>query len=213
MSLRPPHHLRVRYVHASTKKPRASYVLTDEQKKLVADNLSFVYFVLNRHFAPYRNSSLWSEIESGARFGLCEAAARYQPHRGKFTTFAYPTVWGNAKNGIRRAMFNYEKTGTPCEELTFGVGLHDIQAPCPVAGAQANELRDAVHDIVSFLPPTERVVILMTFGLNNYPQLTQPEIAKVLGISRERVRQLIARATQKMRGRYRHLSERAREAL
>jgi RNA polymerase primary sigma factor len=51
------------------------------------------------------------------------------------------------------------------------------------------------------LTPTERKAINLLFGLESREPLETDQVGKILGVSRERVRQLKSQALKKMRGR------------
>jgi RNA polymerase sigma factor (sigma-70 family) len=55
-----------------------------------------------------------------------------------------------------------------------------------------------VQDIVSELTPPESFVLNSFYGLNDTPELTMEEIGDVLGVQRERVRQIKSKALKKL---------------
>ncbi len=61
------------------------------------------------------------------------------------------------------------------------------------------ELKEAVHDLLNVLTPQERRIIIWRFGLDGNEPKTLREIGEIIGVSRERVRQLEERAKKKMR--------------
>jgi RNA polymerase primary sigma factor len=62
------------------------------------------------------------------------------------------------------------------------------------------ELRQKVHDMMAArLPPREQQVLRMRFGLDGGQTRTLAQIAEVLGITRERVRQIESRALRRLR--------------
>ncbi len=68
------------------------------------------------------------------------------------------------------------------------------------AEVEANEhLRARLHDLMVELPSREQEVLSMRFGLDGHDPRTLEEVGEVLGISRERVRQLQARALDQLR--------------
>ncbi len=52
---------------------------------------------------------------------------------------------------------------------------------------------------MAFLPPRERLVITLRYGISDERSRTLLEVGKELGISRERVRQLEEAALKRMR--------------
>ncbi len=58
-----------------------------------------------------------------------------------------------------------------------------------------------VSELMEGLTPTERKAINLLFGLESREPLETDQVGKILGVSRERVRQLKSQALKKMRGR------------
>lgn len=58
---------------------------------------------------------------------------------------------------------------------------------------------DEIKTVLSTLLPREENIITMRFGLNNQDALTLEEVAQKHGISKERVRQIEAKALRKLR--------------
>ena len=61
------------------------------------------------------------------------------------------------------------------------------------------EFKLVVQDILDSLTRTERKILQLRFGINMNHDYTLEEIGKLMDLSRERVRQLEARALRKMR--------------
>ena len=60
-------------------------------------------------------------------------------------------------------------------------------------------LEDHLRDVLGELSDREREVLEMRFGLNGEPPRTLEDIGVVIGVSRERVRQIECRALRKLR--------------
>lgn len=63
------------------------------------------------------------------------------------------------------------------------------------------ELIDMTHTALEELPERERLILLKRFGVHGNDEMTLEEIGKILGLSRERVRQLEKEAKVKLRER------------
>lgn len=61
------------------------------------------------------------------------------------------------------------------------------------------EFKVVVQDVLDSLTRTERKILQLRFGINMNHDYTLDEIGKLMDLSRERVRQLEARALRKMR--------------
>ena len=65
--------------------------------------------------------------------------------------------------------------------------------------AERTLLSDYLDDALEELTPRERMVLRMRFGIQDQRPRTLGEIGQVIGVSRERVRQLEAEAIAKLR--------------
>jgi RNA polymerase primary sigma factor len=81
----------------------------------------------------------------------------------------------------------------------LGEFIPDVDTATPQDEAQQNALRKKLESIVDQLRPKEKIVITLRFGLyNNHPH-TLEEVGKKLGVTRERIRQIEARALSRLR--------------
>ena len=63
-----------------------------------------------------------------------------------------------------------------------------------------HQMEDSVHDVLSErLRPREKTVLQMRFGLDGSEEQTLKQVAEKLGVTRERVRQIEARALRRLR--------------
>jgi len=187
--------------------------------QLVESNLRFVVSYAKR----YRGLGVaFIDLIHEGNLGLIEAAKRFDPSRNvKFITYA---VWW-----VREAMMHVLSDQTRAFSFPpklFAV-LHsapeDISLNDPIGGAgddrQGRELADllpqdqaAVDDemihqsdldelasALSDLDGKERAVMSLRFGLEDDEEHTLQEIGDRLHLSRERVRQIEARAKEKLR--------------
>jgi RNA polymerase primary sigma factor len=87
------------------------------------------------------------------------------------------------------------------EETTLAERVPDPGASDPAEPAERMELKRLLEDALSQLPPREQRVLRLRFGIGA-PQLrTLEEIGGVLGVTRERVRQIEASALRKLQRR------------
>jgi DNA-directed RNA polymerase sigma subunit (sigma70/sigma32) len=73
------------------------------------------------------------------------------------------------------------------------------EAQHPEVVVSTNERREILLSALRELPAREELILRLHYGLDNETSMQLKEIAKILGISRERVRQLEARALHILR--------------
>jgi len=71
--------------------------------------------------------------------------------------------------------------------------------PGPEETALARARREVILEVLEVLPPREAEVIRLRYGLDGTPPLTLEEVARRLGVTRERVRQLERKALAQLR--------------
>jgi RNA polymerase primary sigma factor len=86
------------------------------------------------------------------------------------------------------------------EEDTRTIGDDIVSdAPTPEEDAQSQYLKRDIRTVINELADRERDVVILRFGLDNGKPMTIDATAKKLGISRDRVRLVEARALNKLR--------------
>jgi len=77
--------------------------------------------------------------------------------------------------------------------------IRDEDAILPDANAEANDELANLQSMIAGLPDTERKVLCMYFGIGYGEAFNLQEIGKVVGLSKERVRQIKEKALARMR--------------
>ncbi len=90
--------------------------------------------------------------------------------------------------------------GEDDEDSTLGDFIEDTKATTPDRAAAMQLLRDHVKAIVSELPPREQKILEMRFGLLDGVSHTLEEVGQEFGVTRERIRQIEAKALEKIEG-------------
>jgi len=87
------------------------------------------------------------------------------------------------------------------EDSTLGDFIEDVKTigPSQVAGLQI--LRDHVREAITALPPREQKILEMRFGLVDGVSHTLEEVGQEFGVTRERIRQIEAKALQTIKDR------------
>jgi RNA polymerase primary sigma factor len=77
--------------------------------------------------------------------------------------------------------------------------IEDQRAPAPSEIASLQLLREQVEDALDSLSGRERRVLQLRFGLDDGRQRTLEEVGREFGVTRERIRQIEAKALRKLR--------------
>jgi RNA polymerase primary sigma factor len=85
------------------------------------------------------------------------------------------------------------------EELQLQDLIRDEISPSPYDRLLTSEVSQRVADILDTLTPKESLVIKMRFGIGGAKESTLEEIGSIMGITRERVRQIESQALRKLR--------------
>jgi len=95
------------------------------------------------------------------------------------------------------------------EESLLGDFVEDKLAPSPVEAVIRGNLGELTRKILATLTPREEQIVRMRFGIGLKTDCTLEEVGKLFGVTRERIRQIEAKALRKLRqtGRSRNLEE------
>ena len=83
-------------------------------------------------------------------------------------------------------------------DATIGDFLEDEQAVIPLEAAAAAELREATEEALSQLSPREADVLRLRFGVGQAAEHTLEEVGRKYHVTRERIRQIEAKALKKL---------------
>ena len=89
--------------------------------------------------------------------------------------------------------------GNQGDSTELGDFLPDESVLEPGDAASKELLREQIRDVLGFLTDREREVLEMRFGLNDGKDHTLEEVGKSFGVTRERIRQIEAKALRKLR--------------
>jgi len=89
--------------------------------------------------------------------------------------------------------------GDDDEDSTLGEFIEDEKEIMPSQSAARGLLRDQLKEIMSDLNPREQKILAMRFGLEDGVTHTLEEVGKEFGVTRERIRQIEAKALEKIR--------------
>jgi RNA polymerase primary sigma factor len=95
------------------------------------------------------------------------------------------------------------------EQSSLGDLVEDQLAPSPVEAALRGNLGELARKVLATLAPREEQILRMRFGIGQKTDCTLEEVGKLFAVTRERIRQIEARALRKLRqtGRSRDLAD------
>lgn len=85
------------------------------------------------------------------------------------------------------------------EDSKLGDFIEDRDAETPAASVTQDLLREDIIEVMASLSPRERDVLRLRFGLDDGRQRTLEEVGQLFGVTRERIRQIEAKALRKLR--------------
>ncbi len=85
------------------------------------------------------------------------------------------------------------------EDSRLGDFIEDREAEAPANTVAQELLREDLTEVLSSLSPRERDVLRLRFGLDDGRQRTLEEVGQLFGVTRERIRQIEAKALRKLR--------------
>ncbi len=95
------------------------------------------------------------------------------------------------------------------EDNEFGAFIEDENTPSPAQTVYEELLKTKIEEVLSTLTPREQRILRLRFGLVNGKCYTLEEVGQKFGLTRERIRQIEARALRRLRHprRSRHLRD------
>ena len=85
------------------------------------------------------------------------------------------------------------------EESSLGDFVEEQLAPSPVEAAMHTNLCEQTRKVLATLPPREEQILLMRFGIGQKTECTLEEVGKRFAVTRERIRQIEAKAMRRLR--------------
>jgi RNA polymerase primary sigma factor len=168
----------------------------DVKEMLINANMRLVVNIARRHAGQSDN---FFELLSDGNMSLIRAVEKFDASRGfKFSTYASWAIMKNFARTIPDEKHRRERFVTGHDEV-FEVAP-DQRSDEHEAVASKERATNSINRLLDQLEPREREIIRMRAGLDNHAKgMTLEEIGAQFGITKERVRQLNARAMKKLR--------------
>jgi len=85
------------------------------------------------------------------------------------------------------------------EDSHLGDFIEDQTVHSPIDSATSQGLKETTHSVLAGLTPREAKVLRMRFGIDMNTDHTLEEVGKQFDVTRERIRQIEAKALRKLR--------------
>ena len=174
------------------------------KQKLIEHNLRLVVFIARR----FENTGVnLEDLISIGTIGLIKAVGTYRMDRNiKLATYASRCIENEILMHIRK--ISGQKSEISLDEpINMDYDGNELLLS-DVLGTDEDIVSSALEDDVDLcllrqalreLPPREREIILMRFGLEGYKELTQKEVAQKMGISQSYISRLEKRIMQRLK--------------
>ncbi|MGA2417711.1 MAG: sigma-70 family RNA polymerase sigma factor [Candidatus Staskawiczbacteria bacterium] len=172
----------------------------EASRQLARANLGLVVHIA-KEYAGKSNLMLLHLIQEG-NYGLMLAVDGFRNQGTRFSTYATECINGAIKNALsgKRELTSLDAPiGSGDDEESLYAIVGDEKAVSPSRGADKGFLREVVEGALSELDRMERKVLVLSFGLKDGIARSKKEVAKILGIKTEKVRQIKEMALKKMR--------------
>jgi RNA polymerase primary sigma factor len=165
------------------------------KNQIIRANLRLVVSIAKRHVLGSAN---FFELISDGNMSLMRAVEKFDFARGnKFSTYASWAIVKNFARSIPEENHHRDRFVTGHEEM-FEAAADNRTDEQEIELAQKS-LKQTVKGLLVQLDPRERLIIQSRFGLDGNEECTLENLGRQLGITKERVRQIEARAQEKIR--------------
>jgi RNA polymerase sigma factor (sigma-70 family) len=164
----------------------------EEKRRLANQVVGRLAFLVHSKIRSHKGSPLYDDLLQEGQLGIMRALQDFEPERGRnFFMFA---TW-HIQTRVRRLLLRETRR---CESPAGDMLLAEDSAETH-DNLEDRESRKTIMRALSFLPDSDRRVLVMRFGFDGEEPRTFQQIGKELGISRQRVQQIEAGALRRLR--------------
>ncbi|KAF6167774.1 hypothetical protein GIB67_027552 [Kingdonia uniflora] len=157
------------------------------REKMTHSNFRLVVHVAKMYQG--RGVNIQDLLQEGSR-GLMKSVEKFKPQAGcRFSSYAYWWI----RQSIRQFIFKNSRT-IRLPEITA-----DTAVETPDLWVAKQLMRRHVRNLLNILPPKERRIVQLRYGIEDGEQKSLSEIGLVFGLSKERIRQLEIQAIDKLK--------------
>lgn len=168
----------------------------DVKNQIVQSNLRLVVSIAKRHM---NSSDDFFGLVSDGNISLFRAVEKFDYARGnKFSTYASWAIMKNFARSIPSEFKHKDRFRTTGEEVFMA--REDTRVDHFAEEIEQKQRENQINRILGRLDHREQQIIIRRFGLDHSAEpLTLKEVGAELGVTKERIRQIEARAMSKLR--------------